>query len=254
MQGVKLPSSVIPLHHQLYLSLRQRLLDGGFPKDSPLPGELRLAEELGVSRVTVRRTLETLQNEGLVVRRHGVGTFPAVQLPTPPSARAGSSYSDHVYSTSRHVRHELLEYEYVRTPHFLDSAEDQFGAVVLKTVRLGFVRKEPAHLVTGFTPERFGRLIDRTKLSDRPIMEMLEKGGVSIDRTELFIGACAATHEDAERLAIPIGSALIRSDRVSLHQGRPVDHDLILSRPDLFRYSFVSDEETGTLRPGSGQE
>lgn len=148
----------------------------------------------------------------------------------------------------------MLEYEYVRTPHFLDAGEDQFGAVVLKTVRLGFVRKEPAHLITGYTPERFGHLIDKTKLSNRPIMEILQKSGIMIDQTRLFVGACAADPQDAERLAIPIGAPLIRSDRASLHEGRPADHDVILSRPDLFRYSFVSDEENGTLRPGSGQE
>lgn len=254
MQSNKPPASVIPLHHQLYLSLRQRLLDGAFPRDEPLPGEVRLAEEFGVSRVTLRRTLETLQHEGLVIRRHGVGTFPVPQALPSPRARGGTSYGDHVYSTSRHVRHELLEYAYIRTPHFLSAGEADFGPVVLKTVRLGFLRKEPAHLIVGYTPERFGHLIDRTKLSNRPIMDILQSSGVAIDQTRLQIGACAADALDAERLAIPIGAPLIRSDRVSLQGGRPVDHDVILSRPDLFRYTFVSDEQNGTLRPGSGQD
>lgn len=248
---MKPAASVIPLHHQLYLALRQRLLDGSFPADAPLPGEVRLAEEFGVSRVTLRRTLDSLQSEGLVVRKHGVGTFPAPRGAPVARSRATNSYSDHVYSTSRQVRHELLEYEYIRTPHFLDASEAKFGPVVLKTVRVGFIRKDPAHLIIGFTPERLGHMLDRQKLSNRPIMEILQKGGVEIDQTELLISASAADATEAARLNVPIGSPLIRSDRISMQDGRPVDHDLILSRPDLFRYSFVSDETNGTLRPGS---
>lgn len=250
-QGEAPPStaSVMPLHHQLYITLRQRLLDGGFPEGKALPGELRLADEFGVSRVTLRRTLDTLQAEGLIVRRQGIGTFPS-PAPAPPAGRS-SSYSEHVYHTSRQVHHELLEFNYVPTPHFLDASPTHFGPVVLKTVRIGHVRKQPVHLIIGYTPGRLGQLIDRTKLSNRPIMEILQKNGVTIDQTNLLISASAADPTEAARLQAPIGSPLIRSDRTSWCEGRPVDHDLILSRPDLFRYSFVSDEQNGSLRPGS---
>lgn len=216
----------------------------------PLPGELRLAEKFGVSRVTLRRTLDTLQSEGLIERRHGIGTF---AVATPPITRR-ESYSDHVYNTSRQVRHDLLEFDYIPTPHFLDAASDQFGPVVLKTVRIGYVRKTPVHLIIGYTPSRLGQLIDRKLLSNRPLMEILQKSGVVIDQTELQISASAADSNEATCLNLPIGSPLIRSDRVSWSAGKPVDHDLILSRPDLFRYSFVSDEHAGTLRPGSARE
>lgn len=250
MKAARSANSVIPLYHQLYLSLRQRLMDNAFPPDRALPGELRMAEEFGVSRVTLRRTLDQLQTEGLITRKHGIGTFP-VRQPGVKSGVAAKSYGEHVYSTSRPFRHELVEFDYIPTPHFLDAGDDKFGPVVLKTVRLSFVRKQPTHLIIGFTPGRLGHLIDRTSLSNHPLMDILQRGGVSIDQTQLLISASAADASEADRLGVPIGSPLIKSDRISSHQGRPVDHDLILSRPDAFRYSFVSDEENGTLRPGS---
>jgi len=249
-QPPKLASSVIPLHHQLYLSLRQRLLENAFPIDSPLPGEMRLAEEFGVSRVTLRRTLDTLQSEGLIVRKHGVGTF-ATRRIAADAKKETKSYSEHVYSTSRQFRHELLEFGYVPTPHFLDPAEERFGPVVLKTVRVSYDRKIPAHLIVGYTPARLGHLIDRETLSNHPLMNILQQNGVVIDQTQLLISASAADASEAAKLEVPIGSPLIRSDRISTENGRPVDHDLILSRPDTFRYSFISDENGGTLRPGS---
>jgi GntR family transcriptional regulator len=249
IDSAPIPNSILPLHHQLYISLRQRLLDGSFSPGKALPGELKLAEEFGVSRVTLRRTLDSLQNEGLIVRKQGVGTFPGDVATVQP--KRGASYGEHVYHISRQVRHELLEFDYIPTPHFLNPAPDKFGPVVLKTVRIGFVRKDPVHLIIGYTPGRLGQLIDRTKLANRPIMEILQKNGIAIDQTELQISASAADPVEATRLGIPIGSPLIRSDRISWSAGKPVDHDLILSRPDMFRYCFISDEQTGTLRPGT---
>ena len=56
-------------------TLRDRIADGA---TGPLESEAELGREYGVSRVTVRRALELLRDEGLVAARHGVGWFVAV--------------------------------------------------------------------------------------------------------------------------------------------------------------------------------
>ena len=71
--------TVTPLYHQVYLALRQKILNGECDPKIALPGEHQLAAKYGVSRVTVRRTLEALELEGLVSRRRGIGTFPVAQ-------------------------------------------------------------------------------------------------------------------------------------------------------------------------------
>src|SRR5215208_6569649 len=55
--------------------LRQAILGGTFRPGSQLPTEAELCEMLGVSRTVVREALRVLEDDGLVVRRHGVGTF-----------------------------------------------------------------------------------------------------------------------------------------------------------------------------------
>lgn len=55
--------------------LRQAILGGTFRPGSQLPTEAELCEKLGVSRTVVREALRVLEDDGLVVRRHGVGTF-----------------------------------------------------------------------------------------------------------------------------------------------------------------------------------
>lgn len=58
-------------------ALRERLANGEFSADTPLPSEAALMAEFDVSRNTIRRAYRHLVEEGLVVVRHGAGAFPA---------------------------------------------------------------------------------------------------------------------------------------------------------------------------------
>ena len=62
------------LTDQVKSHIRQRILEGRF-EDGRIPPETELADELGVSRTTVRDALSRLENEGAIYRRQGAGTF-----------------------------------------------------------------------------------------------------------------------------------------------------------------------------------
>ena len=68
-------SSTRPLYLQVRDYLAGQISRGNFKPGAVLPNELQFAEQLGVSLGTLRKGLETLENERLVVRRHGSGTF-----------------------------------------------------------------------------------------------------------------------------------------------------------------------------------
>ena len=65
----------IPISDQLQEILKERIKSGDYPAGSRFPSESDLAEDFGVSRITVRRACTKLVTEGLIVRRWGVGTF-----------------------------------------------------------------------------------------------------------------------------------------------------------------------------------
>ena len=65
----------LPHYHRIYLVIREQLAEGRYPPSTPLPGELKLAQDFGVSRVTVRAALDRLAEEYLIVRYRGRGTF-----------------------------------------------------------------------------------------------------------------------------------------------------------------------------------
>src|ERR1051325_4860644 len=68
-------SSSLPLYQQLQRALRQAIETRILSPDAALPAERDLATEFSVSRITVRKAIDGLVNEGLLVRRQGSGTF-----------------------------------------------------------------------------------------------------------------------------------------------------------------------------------
>jgi len=76
----------LPKYHQVYLVLREQLQEGRF--DAGLPGELALMAQFGVARVTVRRALAQLSEEGLIERQPGRGTRPVRTVGTKAAGAA----------------------------------------------------------------------------------------------------------------------------------------------------------------------
>lgn len=71
-----------PAYQQIASDIRQRIHDGELQAGDQLPTESDLMTEYGVSRIVIRNATDALQNEGLVVKRQGAGTFVREQRPT----------------------------------------------------------------------------------------------------------------------------------------------------------------------------
>ena len=71
------PNSSVPLYRQLQMEVRRSLSEKKLKPSDALPAERDIAEQLSVSRVTVRKALDGLVEEGLLERRHGSGTYVA---------------------------------------------------------------------------------------------------------------------------------------------------------------------------------
>ncbi|MFG2089649.1 GntR family transcriptional regulator [Spirillospora sp. NPDC048824] len=121
-------------------ALRQRITDGIYAPGARLPGEAALCVEFGVARNTVRRGLSTLQAEGLVTVRTGVGRFVQDEA-TQPRTR-----SEHIAADLRHQ---------IETGHFQPGdalpSEAQISrryGVSRSTARAALIALEAAGLVT----------------------------------------------------------------------------------------------------------
>jgi GntR family transcriptional regulator len=65
----------MPMYHQLYLILKDQIRSGLYEEGSLIPSEAKLQSRYGVSRITVRRAIAELENDGYVKRKKGKGSI-----------------------------------------------------------------------------------------------------------------------------------------------------------------------------------
>lgn len=233
-----LPSNPLPLYHKVYLLLKQRLAAGGFPQDAPMPGENALAAEYGVSRLTIRRSLEALESEGLVRRRQGRGTFAA---PAPPSAGHESDIDAlmaHLADMGMQTQVRLVELQTEPAPPAVaQRLELEPGSPVHRSVRVRSHDGLPFSYLTTYVPDDIGCRIGRQDLASRPLLAIFRDLGVQVARAEQAISAVLAEPHPAGLLGVPVGSALLSLRRlVRDESGRPVEWLHALYRPDRYEY------------------
>src|SRR5919199_4505795 len=113
--GVSLDhSSPVPLYYQAARVLEQAIEDGRLPRGSKLDSELDLAEQLGISRPTMRAALKQLVDKGLLIRRRAIGTAVATQ-PVRRAIALTSLYDD-LKAAGREPRTRVLSLEEILCP------------------------------------------------------------------------------------------------------------------------------------------
>lgn len=247
-------SRTVPIYHQLQSILRQQIKDGMFPPDRPMPSEMQLSGLYGVSRVTVRRALEVLEQEGMILRRHGVGTF-VTPIERGNSASAGPVISGDVgnlISMGMATTAVLLDFQQDMSPppRVLQALSLQPDDTVLKLVRLRSHNNKTLSVSTVYLPHSVSHLAARHLLDDRPVIHMLEEGGVRPYRAEQTMSAVPADDRVAKWLGIAVASPVMRLTRTIFNdQGDPLEHYIGLYNPDNYEYHLMLTRDNSTSRP-----
>jgi GntR family transcriptional regulator len=231
---------------QVYLVLRDRIISGTFGFGARLPNENDLALSHKVSRVTVRRALAELAREKLIERRRSVGTHVIYRPSSAPIVADITGVLASIAEMGRGTAVKLLSFEYVPSEGPIAGALASVPPDLLqRAVRVRSIDGEPFSYLTTHVPERIGVTFTKQELASRPLLELLERSGVKVERATQQIGAGLATPAVAAALGVKIGSPLIELTRVVFDgKGGAVEHLHALYRPD--RYSLV----IGLMRAG----
>jgi GntR family transcriptional regulator len=227
----------IPLHHQVFLVLQDGIAERRYAPGEALPGEEELARLFGVSRVTIRAAMETLDALGLVERRQGVGTFVReLSGPEPwtiPMMDLLTRSREIVRTTTAHV----VEFGFEPAPrhvrvHFHAGPDDLFQ----RAVRIRSMKDLPIMQVTTYIPEPIGRQFGRDDLEGGSLYAILERFGITFASGEQLVTAAAADPVVAERLNVAIGAPLLKVVRVHFDtMGRPIQHFELLAPPATYQ-------------------
>jgi GntR family transcriptional regulator len=244
--------SPIPFYAQVRDALRQMIMDGTYQPHQQMPSENEMVELFRVSRITIRQALTELQNEGLIFRIHGKGTFVSKpkafqelkRLQSFGEAMQPMGYE--TYSKLISVR-EIEPSPQVRARLNLASRE---RAVEIRRVR--YLNRDPLSLDVSYFPLALGHRLQDEDLAGRDIFLIFEQDyGIRLGHAELVIGAHLADELQGRLLGIEEGSPLLFIDRLTHDDsGTPLDYEHLYYRGDAFRYR-VSINRTGGDPRGS---
>jgi GntR family transcriptional regulator len=222
---------------RVYLQLRAEIGAGALPAGTALPGESRLAERYGVSRVTVRRALTHLVAEGLIARRAGAGSVVTAPAAGEAVAADMTTLIPQIVRMGRETTARLLSFSYGPAPSGIAAALGLApGARVQGAVRVRLADGTPFSHLTTHVPEEIASAYSEADLATTPLFALLERGGVTVHSARQTVSATLAAPDIAEALGVAVGAPLLALTRlVRDDSGRGVEHLSAFYRPDLFR-------------------
>lgn len=246
-------------YDQVADDLRAQITDGALQAGDQIPSEAELMTHYGVSRIVVRMAVDVLQNEGLVIKRQGAGTF--VREQTPPAKRiAGDLYgtrpkgSPVQAAAARAGQQAEWEYQSRATTATKAVAERlaiEPGADVMRTTYRFFADDKPIKLSTSYEPLELTRGTPIEHPEGGPVTGVVPRfdliGEHITHVTEDVIARAARPHE-VEQLGMAPGVPVIVITRTYFVGDRPVETCDITTAGDRYALSY-----TIPLPPFGGQ-
>lgn len=204
-------------YQQIAEALRRRVDAGEFAAGRMLPSESELSAEFDASRVTVRRALEMLRDEGLVDARQGFGWFVPGDPVRQPLGRL-ATIEEQMEASGVVSQRRILEFAFERAPK--EVAKVLGTQQVLRVKRINMADGEPFAIVTVWCPAELGQNLSRRDVEQSPFYELLD---IPLQGATQTIGADAASPDDASLLHVPAGSPVLRCQRITSDTaGQPV--------------------------------
>ena len=225
---------------QLYSILSQSLADGEYKTSRALPSEPDLVARYRVSRTTVRRALQLLEQEGRILRRRGSGTYAKTSrvhssLAFDVQALYGEAPAVHKESGT-----EVLQRAPMDVPASLQAAHPTLGSNAFGIQRSRSEQGDPFQLAITYVPDVVAKRHGLRRGSGG--LEKLAREVRGVDQVTTAVAADAVA---AKQLKVAIGAPLLRIRAALLDdQGDLLALDESLLRPDR---AHLSD----TLRRGS---
>lgn len=225
-----------PIYMQMAATLRTQIVDGTIKTGDALPSERDLCAIMGASRVTVRKAIEILIEEGLLSRRQGSGTFVSPRIQAPGSFLTSFSEDAEARGDAANTRW-LSKTIDAATAEELHSLELDPGATVVRLNRVRMAGGEALAIENAVVP---AVMLPDIEAIGSSLYQALTALGNRPATGQQKIRAALAGAAEAELLSIPEGSEILRIERLTRRaDGRPVELTRSAYRGE--RYEFVSE-------------
>ncbi|MGA8979571.1 MAG: GntR family transcriptional regulator [Pedococcus sp.] len=232
--------SPVPLYHQLAEQLSAAISDGRLQPGDAFENELALTERLGLSRPTVRRAIQEMVDQGLLVRRRGLGTRVANRK---VHRRAElTSLFDDLRREGRHPSTSILRYEIVTDERAAAALDLEPDTPMLLVVRLRTADEIPIAFMHNWLPPVYSD-IPREELEDGGLYAALRARGVRPVVAQQTIGARMPTPAERKSLRIRAQQPVLTMTRMAFDaSGKAVEFGDHCYRAEDYSIDIMVDE------------
>lgn len=214
-------TSPVPLYFQVAQHLEDSIISGAIPPGTIFDNEILLADQLGLSRPTMRRAMQHLVDKGLIVRRRGIGTR-VVQPKVRRQLELTSLYED-LAGTGQVPTTEVLAFETMEADgEIAEKLGLEPGVEVVRIERLRSANERPIARMTNYLPLRVVDF-DAATLEANGLYQLLRAQGIQLHAATQTVGARTASPAEAKLLQESRGSALLTMQRITFD-----DHGLVV--------------------------
>ncbi|PLR31334.1 GntR family transcriptional regulator [Chimaeribacter coloradensis] len=226
--------------------LRLRLNSSDYNIGSPLPGEKTLAQEFGVARMTIRKAVDLLVGWGLVVRRHGSGTFVARKDVHHETTNL-TGFVEVMRQQGKNVSSKVLVFELMPAPPAIASQlRIQVNERIYFSRRIRFVDGKPLMLEDSYMPVKLFRNLSLVHLEGSKFDYIEKECGITISGNYESLTPILADKQLAGFINVPENTPLLRITSLSYS-----DSGVFLNYSVMFRNTrdYQVDYHLHRIRP-----
>lgn len=237
----------MPEYNRLYNSLREQILEGHYAAGQQLPPERMLCNDFGVSRITARHAIRLLQEQGLVERFQGRGTYVRSINPKKVSI-INCDFSGSIRKNAPEMIRKLICFEKILPPPQIAeqlNLNENEECVLAK--RSDIINNEPLAYDRAYIPLKYSSSLNEKLLVKIDFLEMWTRAEkIKISYGTQNIEAAGASSEDSEILNVkPESPMLFVTDTVFNSDGKAVAVFESVYRGD--RIKFISTNSKGKV-------
>ena len=233
-------SSPVPLYHQLAEQLSGAINSGKLQPGDPFENEVALGERLRLSRPTVRRAIQELVDQGLLLRRRGLGTTVAARK-VHRRAELTSLWDDLARADGRPAT-QVLSHELVQDERVANALDLPLDTVFLSVVRLRTSADTPLAVLQNWLPPGLSD-ITREQLEHDGLYAVLRERGIRPVVAHQSIGARTPTARERRYLGIRGSEPVLTMSRSAFDAvGKPVEFGDHCYRASSYSIDVMIDE------------
>ena len=242
--------STIPYYFRVAETLRRRIKARVYEADKIIPSEKQLEEEFGVSNITIRKALDLLVKDSLLIRKRGIGTRIIRKENGPLAIKLTGNFRewfDSVSGQNPKLEIEILEIveisnnETIKRILSIPSEEN-----IWRMKRVRNFKGEPIAYYINYAPVYLFKDVKRNVFGKRSLYEVLEELHGPISKIEQRVEATITDIDISSILNVPFGRPLFFGENIYRdHNGQALEVTYMYYRGDRYIYeATISPDQT----------